>query len=49
MQKDKAKLKNDFKRRPYRFMLRLVEFLDKLPNDNVSRSIATNYCPAGQV
>jgi len=39
MQNDKAKLKKQFKKRLYDFTLRLIEFLDKLPDDNVSRRI----------
>lgn len=39
MQNDKAKFKKQFKKRLYDFTLRLIEFLDKLPNDNVSRRI----------
>jgi len=34
MQNDKAKLKKQFKKRLYDFTLKLIEFLDKLP-DNV--------------
>ena len=37
MQNDKAKFKNEFKKRLYNFVLKLIEFLDELPNDNVSR------------
>jgi four helix bundle protein len=39
MQNDKEKFKKEFKRRLYDFTLRTIEFLDKLPNDNVSRRI----------
>lgn len=39
MQNDKSKFKNDFKARLYNFTLKLIDFLDKLPNDNVSRRI----------
>ena len=56
MQIDKSKLKNEFKKRLYNFALRLIEFLDKLPKDNVSKrlgdqllrsgtSIVANYVP----
>ena len=47
MQSDKAKLKNEFKSRLYQFTLRLVEFLDKLPNDNVSRRIGDQLLRSG--
>ena len=39
MQNDKVKIKKEFKRRLYKFTLRLIEFLDKLPDDNASRKI----------
>lgn len=44
MQNDKSKFKNEFKKRLYTFTLKLIEFIDKLPNDNVSRRLG-----AGQV
>ena len=34
MQNDKEKFKNEFKKRLYNFVLRLIEFLDRLPKDN---------------
>jgi len=39
VQNDKEKIKKEFKKRLYDFTLCLIEFLDKLPNDNVSRRI----------
>ena len=39
MQNDKSKFKKEFKRRLYDFVLKLIEFIDKLPKDNVSRRI----------
>ena len=36
MQNEKAKIKNEFKRRLYAFTLNLIEFLDKLPKDSIS-------------
>ena len=36
------KLKSGFKKRLYNFTLRLIEFIDKLPNDNVSKRIGMN-------
>ncbi len=47
MQNDKLKFKKDFKKRLYAFTLRLVEFLDKLPNDNVSRRIGDQLLRSG--
>ncbi|KKP98705.1 MAG: hypothetical protein US71_C0005G0007 [Parcubacteria group bacterium GW2011_GWD2_38_12] len=39
MENDKLKFKNEFKKRLYDFTLKLIKFIDKLPNDNVSRRI----------
>ena len=39
MKNDKAKFKKDFKARLYKFTLKLIELLDKLPKDNVSRRL----------
>ena len=39
MQNDKSRFKIEFKKRLYTFTLKLIEFLDKLPKDNVSRRI----------
>ena len=47
MQNDKANFKNEFKKRLYAFALRLIEFLDKLPNDNVSRRIGDQLLRSG--
>lgn len=47
MQNDKAKFKKDFKKRLYAFTLKLVEFLDKLPNDNVSKRIGDQLFRSG--
>jgi len=38
---------DDFKRRLYRFTLGLVEFLDRLPSDNVSRRIGDQLLRSG--
>ncbi|MCL5004566.1 MAG: four helix bundle protein [Patescibacteria group bacterium] len=35
MQNDKAKFKNDFKKRLYQFVLSLIKYIDKLPKDSV--------------
>ena len=34
MQNDKAKFKNEFKKRLYNFTLKLIEFLDRLAKNN---------------
>ena len=47
MQNDNSKFKKDFKKRLYAFTLRLIEFLDKLPNDNVSRRIGDQLLRSG--
>ena len=47
MQNDKSKFKDDFKRRLYTFVLRMVEFLDGLPSDNVSRRIGDQLLRSG--
>lgn len=39
MQTNNAKFKNELKKRLYAFTLKLIEFLDKLPKDNVSKRI----------
>lgn len=47
MQNDRAKFKNEFKKRLYRFVLKLIEFIDHLPQDNVSRRIADQLLRSG--
>lgn len=47
MQNDKSKFKNEFKKRLYKFVLKLIEFLDKLPNDNISRRIGDQLLRSG--
>jgi len=47
MQNDKAKFKNDFKKRLYNFTLKLIEFLDRLPKDNVSKRIGDQLLRSG--
>ena len=47
MQNDKLKFKKNFKKRLYAFTLRLIEFLDKLPNDNVSKRISDQLLRSG--
>jgi len=43
----KAKQKNEFKKRLYAFTLRLIEFIDKLGNDNVSRRLGDQLLRSG--
>ena len=47
MQNGKEKRKNEFKRRLYNFVLKLIEFIDALPQDNVSRRIGDQLLRSG--
>ncbi len=47
MQNDKARFKEDFKKRLYHFTLKLIEFLDKLAKDNVSRRLGDQLLRSG--
>jgi four helix bundle protein len=47
MQNDKSKFKKDFKKRLYSFTLKLIEFLDELPKDNVSRQLSDQLLRSG--
>ncbi|MCL0090923.1 four helix bundle protein [Dehalococcoidia bacterium] len=47
MQNDKSRFKIEFKKRLYTFTLKLIEFLDKLPKDNVSRRIGDQLLRSG--
>ena len=47
MQNDKEKRKKEFKERLYNFVLKLIEFLDRLPNDNVSKRIGDQLLRSG--
>ena len=47
MQNDKSKFKKEFQQRLYNFVLKLIEFLDKLPKDNVSRRIGDQLLRSG--
>ena len=47
MQNDKSEFKKQFKQRLYNFVLRLIEFLDRLPKDNVSRRIGDQLLRSG--
>jgi len=47
MQNDRAKFKEDFKKRLYHFTLKLIEFLDGLPKDNVSMRLGDQLLRSG--
>jgi len=47
VQNDKVKFKNEFKKRLYTFTLKLIEFIDKLPKDNVSRRLSDQLLRSG--
>jgi four helix bundle protein len=47
MQNDKSKFKDEFKKRLYNFTLKLIEFLDRLPKDNVSKRIGDQLLRSG--
>ncbi len=47
MENDKSKFKKEFKKRLYNFALKLIEFLDRLPKDNVSRRIGDQLLRSG--
>jgi len=47
MENDKSKFKKEFKNRLYKFVLRLIEFLDNLPKDNVSRRLGDQLLRSG--
>ena len=43
----KAEFKNQFKNRFYYFVLELIEFIDRLPNDNVSKRLGDQLLRSG--
>ena len=47
MQNDKEKFKAEFRKRVYRWILRLIRFTDTLPKDTSSRVIATQLIDSG--
>ena len=47
MENDKSKFKKEFKKRLYTFVLRLIEFLDNLPKDNVFKRIGDQLLRSG--
>ena len=40
MQKDKEKIKKEFKNRLYSFILKLIKFIDSLPNDSITKTLS---------
>ncbi|MBI4833816.1 MAG: four helix bundle protein [Planctomycetes bacterium] len=47
MEDNKSRFKDDFKKRLYSFTLKMIEFIDKLPKDNVSRRIGDQLLRSG--
>ena len=47
MKNDNAKFKNEFKRRIYVWVLRLVKFIDKLPKDSVCNVMGKQLLRSG--
>ena len=47
MENDRSKFKIEFKNRLYAFTLQLIAFVDKLPNDNVSRRLGDQLLRSG--
>ncbi len=47
MQNDRPKFKEEFKKRLYGFTLKLIEFLDGLPKDNVSLRLGDQLLRSG--
>lgn len=47
MENDKAKFKNEFKKRLYNWVLRLIKFIDKLPKDSVCSVLGRQLLRSG--
>jgi four helix bundle protein len=47
MQNDNVKFKNEFKKRLYNWVLRLIRFIDKLPKDSVCNIIGKQLLRSG--
>lgn len=47
MQNDREQFKMEFKRRLYDFTLKLLEFIDKLPDDRVARILSDQLIRSG--
>ncbi len=47
MENDSVKFKNEFKKRLYHWVLRLIKFIDKLPQDSVSNVLGKQLLRSG--
>jgi len=47
MENDNVKFKNEFKKRLYNWVLRLIKFIDKLPKDSVSNVLGKQLLRSG--
>ncbi len=47
MQNDSAKFKNEFKKRLYNWVLRLIKFIDRLPKDSVCNIMGKQLLRSG--
>jgi len=47
MQNDKEKFKNEFKKRLYQFVLKLLKFINQLPRGDVNRIMASQLIRSG--
>jgi len=47
MENDSAKFKNEFKKRLYKWVLRLIKFIDKLPKDSVCNVLGKQLLRSG--
>jgi len=47
MENDNAKFKNEFKKRLYNWVLRLIKFIDKLPKDSVCHVLGKQLLRSG--
>jgi len=47
VENDNAKFKNEFKKRLYNWVLRLIKFIDKLPNDSVCQIMGKQLLRSG--
>ncbi len=47
MENDRSKFKTESKKRLYAFTLQLVEFIDRLPDDNVSKRLGDQLLRSG--
>jgi four helix bundle protein len=47
VERDNSKYKSELKKRLYTFSLNVIEFIDKLPNDNVARRLSDQLLRSG--